>query len=219
MKNDLLKVDSREPPKILRLLERNGIKHTVESLPVGDFVYKDVVIERKTTPDLIQSMRQGHLQKQLLQMQDNYDKCFLIIVGSFKQVAFNQYIRNWTVTHHLGMLASLATRYPKVKTVQVDNDTQLIKLIPKICEKACDGKVIGVEHTELMRDKYKDAETTKLRMLLAIPGLGYSRALPLSKIIDVKIINKKGDPITHDELCVVDGVGKKTIHSIMELNE
>jgi len=155
-------------------------------------------------------------------MLDNFEHCYLMIVGDASLYMRQTYMSRrspWTLNHHLGLMSSLATRYDRLKIIQIPNDTQLVKIVPRICEKAYDGKVIDIGKTELMRDKFKDVKNIKIRMLLAIPRLGYKRALELFKHIDLLIVNKEGQPITEKELKKVNGIGKKTVATLLSINK
>lgn len=216
---DTLIVDSHEPQKIMRLLKRTGIEYKIETLSVGDFVRGTVCVERKDIIDFIQSKRSKHLDKQLMQMEEKYSQSFLIISGSFKDVHFNPNIRGWTVNHHMGALASIAVRYPRVKIIQVDNDTQLVNVMLRIMEKAHDGKMPTLYDTELMRNKMTD-EDIKVKMLSCIPKVGLKKAKELGDIINITLLYKPtGEPLTKNHLEKIKGVGKVLSDKILSINK
>lgn len=172
-----MKIDSREPEKIFKYFDKLKVEYSKEALPVGDFIYDDrIVIERKTVEDYINSIRSGHLSKQLCQM-EQYPYAYLIISGDFKNVFFNPNVKNWTVEHTLGSLASCAVRY-NVKILQVANDKQLCKLVLKLCSKTFDGKKVSLESTELMKNTLS-VEGLKLKMLTCLPKVGVVRGKKL----------------------------------------
>lgn len=214
----ILKMDAREPDKIKNLVAKSEMKHVIEQLPIGDFVCDNICIERKEMGDLINSIRTGHLQKQLLQMEDSFEKCFLIISGNPKDIWMNPYLKGWTVNHHLGTLASLAVRYPRTKMIQVENDTQLVNIIPRIIEKCRDGKCMSKYDTELMRYKI-DVEDIKLRMLMSIPRIGLEKAVAIATAVDV-IIVKKGtkELITYNDLIKLNGIGDTIAAEVVNTN-
>lgn len=216
---DKIQVDSREPDKIFNLCNKQGMNYEKTTLPVGDFVKGNVCIERKTIPDFITSMRSGHLQKQLLQMEENYDKPFLIISGKFSDIMAHPYLRGWTVNHQMGSLASVAVRYPKTKVIQVDNDTQLVNIVGRIMDKAFDGKKVELKHTELMRNKM-DIDDLKIKMLACIPRLGIEKALMISEYIDIKIIHKEsGKLIDEEDMLMINGIGRVLAEAIAGINK
>jgi ERCC4-type nuclease len=111
----------------------------------------------------------------------NYPYNYLIISGKLTDLAFNtaQYKRAWTVEHHTGALASIAVRY-NVKILQVDNDTQLMKLSKKIIEKTDDGRSIDIENTELLKNSLNTGNL-RLKLLTCFNGIGLKGAINLLK--------------------------------------
>jgi len=221
-------VDTSEPKKIQEMFIKEGINHRVEKCLIGDFVCNDVCIERKSMPDFVGSMK-GHLQKQLLQMEENYKRPYLIISGSLKDLyaegqviarskGFNPY-KAWTVNHHIGALASIATKY-NVKVFQVDTDLQLVKLVNKIVEKGFDGKVKTYLDTELVmqKDKMKSSDI-KYMMLRCIPKIGHDKAKLLAKKVKIRIYQKHTTHLKADFLHSLDGFGPVLVDQILKVNE
>eukprot|EP00388_Colpodella_angusta_P021978 GDKJ01056068.1.p1 GENE.GDKJ01056068.1~~GDKJ01056068.1.p1 ORF type:complete len:880 (+),score=192.57 GDKJ01056068.1:176-2641(+) len=61
-------------------LYKSSIQIVPLTLKVGDYVLTpDIVVERKSIPDLQQSLPQGRLLSQALKMQRHYSRCFLLI--------------------------------------------------------------------------------------------------------------------------------------------
>lgn len=215
----MLLVDNAEPDKIFNLLSRQGTEHKKTTLPVGDFYQNGVVIERKSVPDFISSIRSGHLQKQLVQMDEGlksgvFKASYLIVSGVFsKEVMYNRYIKNWTVEHQLGALASISARY-LTKVVQVENDTQLVKLISKLVDKSTDNKNVTVFETELMKSKMT-TDDLRAKMIGCIDGIGLGKAKEISEISNLCLFDKKGEPMTTDILCKIEGIGKKIADKIL----
>lgn len=212
-------VDTHEPDKIFNLLIKNGIKFKKETLPIGDFVKDGVCIERKSMSDFIGSVRTRHLQKQVMQMETNFDKSFIIISGNLKDVYFsNPHLKGWTINHQMGALASLAVRYPKTKILQVDNDTQLVNLMSRIMIKAFDGKVPTIYETELLKSKMTN-EDTKTMMLGCIPKIGMKKAKELTDIIDVVLFDKATQDVLEEEhLDSIKGIGPMIAEEILKIN-
>lgn len=65
---------------VISELMSHSVKIDFESLEVGDFIVKDVVIERKTVSDFLSSMISKRLSAQLESLQQ-YEKKFLLIEG------------------------------------------------------------------------------------------------------------------------------------------
>jgi len=220
-----LQIDAREPNHLIASFQKMDVAHEVKMLDIGDYVYSDTVIERKTVEDFANSIRSGHMQKQLLDMQANYKNRYLIISGTHSastKAAMGSsvnYMAGWTIEHHLGALASVAVRYD-VKLIQVENDTQLVKIITKIIQKQYDGKVPTFMDTELMmiKNQIKDSDI-KVRMLAALPKISVGRALTLSHNVDVRIVEAGTDiPISKDKLKDIDGIGEVLASTICSVN-
>lgn len=210
-------VDSREPQTIFNLLDRFNIEYEKTKLDVGDFLSGDVCIERKTIADFVTSLRGGHLQKQLLQMGENYKRNYLIISGDFKSLHFNPHIKNWTINHHIGALASINVRY-NTKVIQVANDSQLVQMVEKINKKSHDGKIVTIRDTELMKQTMT-WEDVKIRMLCCIPDISLGRAEALVDEIKIKLLDKNGLPLTFNYLYTIPGIGEVLAENIIEASE
>lgn len=171
-----IQIDTREPAKIQRLAKKVWEAEELEfkTLPVGDIVCGNICIERKTVEDWLNSLTSGHLQKQVIQMQENYNTSYIIISGTFKNLFFRKNITTWTIDQWLGSLASVSAR-SKVKILQVDNDTQLMKLCKKLFDKHSDGKVFDITNTELLKNQI-DTEIMALKIACCFPRIGVKTA-------------------------------------------
>ena len=63
-----LKVDIREPTSVFSVLIDRQIEFDTEQLPVGDFVFEDICIERKEIKDFLSSLSDGRLLVQIQNM-------------------------------------------------------------------------------------------------------------------------------------------------------
>lgn len=159
MENVLL-IDTNEGRMAKRVqkmaLELNQ-ESTIKRLDVGDYAYNNIIIERKTTIDFIQSIRDGRLETQLIDMDNMGNEGFqpyLFISGKFCNV-FKEapYIKGWTTKHTIGSLMSIGARYEFIKVFQFDNDNQLANGIFSLIEKSQKGKkieAIGIRHSKTM---------------------------------------------------------------------
>ena len=210
----LLRVDVHEGA-MFSLLKKQ-IDYKIETLPIGDYVFGDVCIERKSMPDFVSSVRSGHLQKQLIQMGDNFKYNYLLLIGSYHELGVSPYINNWTTNHHYGMIARINASYsPKI--VQVENNSQAALIIPKLIRKSLDGKVPSIVDTELMKSKMTTNDI-KLKMICALPNIGIDRGRKLKNVIDVKVVRKDGTELTADILHGISGFGEKLSNTILNLN-
>lgn len=182
-------IDSKEQ-KFINAYKKNSAYSddiVVNFLPVGDIVCaeKGICIERKTLPDFINSVKSGHIQKQALQMKNNFPHSYIIISGCIKSLGFSA--NQWTINQHLGAIASLVVRY-NINILHVCNQSQLITLIDKIINKTDDGKTVDITQTELLKNNIS-TENMKIKLLTCFDGIGLKKA---EKIVDTKpdIIDK-----------------------------
>ena len=185
----MLLVDSREKKNVINILKRFNVEFEVTALSVGDFVVaeKGLVIERKTIADFVNSMRNGHLQKQLLQM-NQYENPYLLISGSFGSL-FYKGIKGWTIEHHIGAIISCAVRY-KAKVLWFENDHQLIRAVVKLMNKVEDGKTINLEQTELLKNNLS-IDDVYVKVLTGFPRIGIKRAKKLLQKESIKKMLEK----------------------------
>ena len=167
----------------------------ITTLAIGDILVpeKGICFERKTIADFVGSVKSGHLQKQLMQMEQNYEHVYLLISGSLNDLRFNKYVQ-WSVEQHLGSLASFSVR-TRVKILQVSNDTQLAKLVDKIIKKTGDGKSLTIRDTELMKNTFTTADM-KVKILTCFHRVGLKKAEKLLKDEEINnIVTKLIDKI------------------------
>jgi Fanconi anemia group M protein len=84
-------IDHREKPShVPSLLEAEGVDITFSTLEAGDyFVNNEVLIERKTAGDFVQSIISGRLFKQCSKLRKTRFVCLMIIEGSLMDEGHN----------------------------------------------------------------------------------------------------------------------------------
>jgi len=87
-------VDSREPKYIIEYIKNLGVMVEIEKLDIGDYLIGDVLIERKTLTDFLNSVRSRRLWEQLYQMKLSNLKCFLAVIGEISQ-AYHKHVKSW----------------------------------------------------------------------------------------------------------------------------
>jgi ERCC4-type nuclease len=207
-----IKVDTHEPEKIVKYLSDKGHEIILETLPIGDIVCeeKGIIIERKEYSDLVSSIKNMHIQKQLLQMESACEHPILLISGSPDTLHFAKI--QWTSEQNTGAIASLLVRYPKLKVAFLPNDKQLCECAIKICEKLNDGKQVTLYDTELMK-KNMTVDDHNLRLIMCVPNIG----LKLAKTISEKYKPKELYNVTIEQLCEIEGIGKKKAEEIKKI--
>lgn len=231
--SNILKIDTAEPKTMLGKFDKQGIKYSYESCqPYGDYLYKDICVERKDISDFIQSIQSKHIHKQMMIMEeamksDVFKRCFLVIIGSHKQLyakgeiirrtrGFNPYAK-WTQNHHVGSIVAMSTDFPNINIIQVENETQFVYAIKRIIERLENPKPRTYMDTELFFKKMT-TDDIKTKMLSCIPSLGLDRAKKVSEIANIKILNKNGQPITDTELYRIHGIGTSISGEILKIN-
>jgi ERCC4-related helicase len=103
-------VDARERNSpVSQLLEEKGCLIKVKQIEVGDYVLSDdVVCERKTVEDFLNSLLDGRLFNQAIKMNENYSMPLILIEGRMEDL-FN--LRNIHKNALIGALTSLTLNY------------------------------------------------------------------------------------------------------------
>ena len=189
------KIDNRESNYIFNGFKLENIEYDKCQLEIGDIQYGNVCIEHKTVEDLITSFQKGHVQKQLLQQEQNFEHSILIISGDFKRLLLNKYLRKYTTFEYVsGILSSLTMRYPKTKIVQTypiatafnkSENKVLARLCEKLILKGNDNKKITIYDTELLRNTIT-TDDLKLKVLVSFRGVGLKKAKKLLENEEIK---------------------------------
>ncbi len=132
----IIEQDDREP--MLQLdADLNGmnIEFVRKRLKVGDYIHKDIIIERKTIDDLCASILDGRIESQVEKMKGSGKVCFIIIVGNLKD-------RTADVHENcvLGKMVSLVVKH-KMKLMWCEDDFQFCWLLKNIIEKVEGGEI------------------------------------------------------------------------------
>lgn len=203
-------MDSRESgTNIDKLLESYGAQVIMRSIEIGDYILSDrVAIERKTTEDFLNSIKDGRLFDQLKELNRNFDSPVLILEGnglfSLSRMHPNA-VR--------GVIASIVTNYkvPILPTTGIEETAAQMFWIAKR-EQEDEKKPISI------RGK-KKAETMKEKQEYLIAGLPN-----VSKVTAERLLNHFGSPInvfnaSENDLVEVKGVGKLTAKGIKSILE
>jgi len=215
----LLSVDDREDIKIFELLETKRFKEFISSLKIeieitkqrlliGDYLFNNVCCERKTLPDFVSSVRSGHLQEQLANMQSNYNENYLLISGNISECHFNPFLRDYSTSEYVGSLASLSTNY-NARILIFNNDSLLLKFILKLAEKqitkSADKPIFRLTKTK---------EDRVLQAFCCCEGIGYEKAKTImTKYPKISSLCQA----TSEELKEIDGIGEKLANNIKDV--
>jgi len=201
LKPNILYVDNREPQKIFKVLDKKEIPYEKTQLPVGDFVYNDMVFERKSMPDFYISI-QGRLWEQVSQMKDNFNNVFVLISGKFQDLYFGKIKYNSNIIY--GAISALMIKC-NVHVCRLENDNQLIELINKICKKSHDTKSFSINRKKPKKDEIQSY------MVASIPGIGINKAKILLSKYSLKQLFYE---VSVEDIAKIEGFGVKTAEKI-----
>ncbi len=204
----MLKIDVHEDKKILKAFDKKDIEYEVKGLPIGDIVYNNICIERKTPQDFYGSILSQRIFLQSLNMQKNYKHNFIIIVGDYNALRYSRYIKFFNSNIFWGAITSLITKY-HMQVVMCKNNAELVYITKKIIEKLDDGTA----PEEVLRISRNDPTTVKTSMLACIPGVSVVRADSILKHFDITInLTPKTSDITN--ISQIKGLGLKTCSEV-----
>lgn len=199
-------VDNRETQKRKDRAKKIFDKIEIKKLDSGDYVYKDIAIELKTTDDFISSVRDKRVFNQSKRMINTYKDSYVIIYGNMtKSIKKTKYFnRYFSVKNYLGALASLSQI---IKVLKVENESQAFTLMKKIFEKGTDGKNRNVI-------KIKQNENKILGFIMYLGNINSKKATMIIKQNKIKTLEDLIN-INEKDLTKIKGIGKKTANKII----
>jgi len=171
-------VDSREPDDIIRKLCAR-IRTEKEFIEVGDYLLPDgYAIERKKGNDLMASVGNNRLFEQLNALYE-FDHPVLCIVSDniWKDFYFskNRFIHK----QFIGTLTTLTCKYPKLKTIFIEDDDMFVGYIQSLHNKLLDDG-----HSERPTPIHRKSKSMKVRSedtLTCAEGVGIKTAKRILK--------------------------------------
>jgi Fanconi anemia group M protein len=170
-------VDTREKDeKIIKELEKNGVKVEIDKLEVGDYLImgreKNVLIERKTWSDFIEAMYSGRLFEQLINLKnvENVEKA-MIIEGSFGLV--KRYHLRVSYNSVVGALNSVWLDF-KIPTIHSFSEYFTALILVSIDRRL--GKIKEKKELVITKTKVESIEEEALRVVASFPMISEKRA-------------------------------------------
>ncbi len=206
----LVYVDTREHSStVAKELEELGALIKIKQLDVGDYVLSDdVVIERKSTEDFLESMLDGRLFNQLIMMTSNHSSPLMLVEGEMEDLFTLRDIHRNSV---IGALSSIALSYkvPILFTKNAKETAEFVYLIAK-------------------REQLKGDKEIRLRIGRKSPSLPFLQrfiveSLPTVGPVLAQSLLKKFGTIknlvnaTEKDLLEVDKVGPKKAKQIVDV--
>ncbi len=205
-KNPII-IDTREKQSLIaaNLLEKNtNIKF--ELLEIGDYLIKNTIIERKTLPDLLQSMINKRLFNQLREIK-KYPNYILLIEGD-KETEIPENMKN----PFKGLILSIITqdKVPIIFTKDQEETADYLILLAKRFEKQT--QEAGIRQSK----SFQSLHERKQFILEGFPGIGPKLANQLMK--DYSSLNKIFT-LSTEELKLIKGLDDNKIKTFKQILE
>ncbi len=203
----MIYADFREPDRIVEKLKQMGVDVERKSLDVGDYLIKhgsyEVVVERKSVNDFLNSIVDGRLFRQCHVLSSRYPLSFLVVVGDLRRALV---ARNFSLQAVVGAIVSIAIKNDPGQVVPLifESEDELCYMLKSVERKLVEGEL-------RIAPRLQKAEKPEIAMLTAIPGIGEKRAIALLKRFGsvYRIANA-----SVAELMRVDGIGEKRAKQI-----
>lgn len=222
----IVKIDNRESSSRIKSAEKffkkMGYGTSVESLPVGDYVFHDrIAFEYKTASDMIGSIKDGRVFKQAKNMLQ-YDYSYVMVVGSVpKQInkdnskaywnkGYSKSHNKFTVKSYLGAVARLET-YSDV--LVVENQQQAWTLMDSLVSKIFKDNV-----NVKMVDRPQSGLFNPIASYLSCIYINDSQRLPVKSALNIIDYMKENGlcllDVEYDDLMKIKGIGNKTAKAV-----
>lgn len=201
-----IRADDREPPELLRALGRiEGVTLRVERMDIGDYeIAPGVFCERKGGADVLASVIDKRLFTQIKEARDHGVQLIFLIEDDPFAAARN--VHENAVSGALSYIVAIE-RLPMVCVPA--------RMTPRLIADMARHHVHGLGYTINLREaRPKDPVEGLLYLLQGLPGVGRARAQALlSHFPSVRRMMAA----SVDELAAVDGLGRKTAQSIVDV--
>jgi len=186
------------------LRRQEGVSVAVERLPVGDYLIDDtLVVERKTLPDLVASIKDGRLFRQSYRLAGLPCRAALILEGTSKDLVGSE-MRREAIQ---GALISL-TLYlgiPLLRSLDPSETAQIILFAAR------QGRLMAAGVPARPGRRLRKKSRIQARVLQGLPGVGAERARRLLERFGTLEAVMRADT---DELTSVRGIGQATAEGI-----
>lgn len=223
-----LQIDNRESnSRISSARQFFGDNYTIETdnYPVGDFIFDNkVCFEYKTAPDIVSSIIDGRVFRQVEKMKQ-YPFSYVIIVGNVAEHINERnanywnrrnQVRQFTVRNYLGALARLNI---ESRVIHVDNNQQAWIIMDFLVKKLLSDNP-SVRGVDRPKATLSDPIATFLSCIYVNDSqrLGIKTAIMIREYLHLESLSDLLD-VTYDDLVKVKGVGSKTAKRICDVLE
>ena len=215
-------IDNREN-KLIKLFENNNISFIKKQLEIGDIILQQddkifLLIERKTIPDLIASIKDGRYKEQKTRILSkiNVENVLYLIEGRVDNIKFDEKII-------FGSITNMIFR-DNIKLINTGNLQQSFDLILNLKKKFIEGTFQPKEnlnYNDTIKLNKKDNITNNIfniQVLANIPGVSFKMAeIILKDVKSIKNLILKYD--NYNLELQKDGIDIKNIENIEKLKE
>ncbi len=196
--------DNRETASpVVRILSTLGINIILKQLPVSDYVIsKYIGIERKSAQDFTDSIKDGRIFNELINLKENFENAILILEGD---TFLNS---NLSENALYGTISSIIVKFG-IMIYQTKNSKETAKFLFHLTKKA---QTASSSQIKLRFDKKPKEVKDLLEYVIAgLPGINSQRAKNLLERFKTlqEIFNA-----TIEDLMSVDNIGEKIAHDI-----
>lgn len=206
-------IDRREDDDRVTLLAQDPFfaNAIIKTLKTGDIIIErndlvNIAIEVKTLQDWIGSCRNRQIQKEALQMKEEYPFSYIVIYDDGKKNDF--FVKPQTIDEYYGNLVSLMQRY-KVPVIVCKNDKHFISCLKAIATNV--SKSDKPIEPPLVRSKNSNE---MINVLIGLPKCGPKTA---RKLLDYFETPGKVFKASDNELNDVPRLTKETIRAIRRM--
>lgn len=205
----ILFIDNRErsglEALVMKYCDKHKLNYQIRQTLITDYCFSDVGIEAKSIDDYLQSLYSGHLERQLQNLEDNYNSAILVIHGTIDQ-HIAKAKRRGRKLHYAKVFASFTGSLARFST---DYDISIMTFPDKstaarfICKRFEKHGTLGSSATYRLLRK---TSTEDMRMdILMSAGCSLAIAKRLleqhGSIMEISSLSVK-------ELQLVEGIGK-----------
>ena len=218
MQMDKLIIDSREKSDLCAYVESEASRLNIPSekqwIEIGDYVYRDVCFEAKSTIDFLMSVINKRLWNQIDNMDRHFEHSIVIIHGSLHQlVAYPKF-----VNINIPEQTLLNKFYGAISKITLDTDTRVFwtespKKAARLMTTICKMRPFNRDVIRPSLLKRITTDDLRIDMLCTIKGVSESKAK--------KIIERYGSVMeigeaTSGELTLIEGIGPTIAQRIID---
>jgi len=216
-------IDSRENSSlseaVITCCNLAGIKYEKKFIEIGDYTFGNVVIEAKSMSDFLASVRNKRIFNQISNMEDNYEKCYVIIYGHVSQaIEYLNTVRNMTYYQQkqwgeklkrmvYGAFSAIAmnTNTTPIWVTSSQEAANIITAMRYNMDKDVD--------LQKMLPKKTRSDDVRVDILTNITGISVEKAKALleqfGSVYEIAGLDIK-------DIMVIDGIGKVTASNILD---